>query len=66
MRPCSRAMCNTLVAAVPPWLPPSGTLTYGELYIIRSWNIQRVPTVQPSSTSPTRSESGTITSVMNS
>ena len=33
---------------------------------MRSWNIQRVPTVQPSSTSPTRSESGTTTSVMNS
>ena len=31
-----------------------------------SWNIQRVPTVQPSSTSPTRSVSGTRTSVMNS
>ena len=33
---------------------------------MRSWNIQRVPTVQPSSTAPTRSVSGTITSVMNS
>ena len=31
-----------------------------------SWNIHRVPTVQPWSTSPTRSESGTRTSVMNS
>ena len=31
-----------------------------------SWNIQRVPTVQPWSTSPTRSESGTRRSVMNS
>ena len=33
---------------------------------MRSWNIQRVPTVQPSSTSPMRSVSGTTTSVMNS
>ena len=33
---------------------------------MRSWNIHRVPTVQPSSTSPMRSLSGTTTSVMNS
>ena len=33
---------------------------------MRSWNIQRVTTVQPSSTSPMRSVSGTMTSVMNS
>ena len=33
---------------------------------MRSWNIQRVPTVQPSSTSPMRSASGTRTSVRNS
>jgi hypothetical protein len=30
---------------------------------MRSWNSHRVATVQPSSTSPTRSESGTTTSV---
>jgi hypothetical protein len=33
---------------------------------IRSWNIQRTPTVQPWSISPIRSASGTRTSVMNS
>ncbi len=33
---------------------------------MRSWNIHRVPTVHPSSTAPTRSESGIRTSVMNS
>ena len=33
---------------------------------MRSWNIQRVPTVQPSSTSPMRSVSGTRTSERNS
>ncbi len=43
-----------------------GTVTSGELVSMRSWNIHRVPTVQPSSTSPIRSESGTRTSVRNS
>ena len=33
---------------------------------MRSWNIQRVPTVQPSFTSPSRSVSGTRRSVRNS
>ena len=33
---------------------------------MRSWYIQRMPTVQPSSTSPMRSVSGIRTSVMNS
>ena len=45
---------------------PATVVTYGEAWSIRSWNIHRVPTVQPWSTSPIRSLSGTRTSVMNS
>jgi len=47
----------------PPRGLPAGTVTYGELCSMRSWNIHRVPTVHPSSTSPMRSLSGTRTSV---
>ena len=55
-------------SSVPPPKRNAGPLTYGEPppTALRSWNIQRVPTVQPWSTSPTRSLSGTRRSVMNS
>ena len=53
-------------APTPPFVNPTGTVTSGELVSMRSWNIHRVPTVHPSSTSPMRSESGTRTSLRNS
>ena len=62
----SRATSSTDAAPPPPWPSPAGMVTYGELWSIRSWNIHRMPTVQPSSTSPMRSLSGTRTSVRNS
>jgi len=57
---------NTRVAAVPPGAPRRARSHTASCTASARGTSHRVPTVQPSSTSPTRSESGTITSVMNS
>ncbi len=66
LRPAARAAATTEGDPKRPPAAPTGSVTYGELKSIRSWNIHRVPTVHPSSISPNRSVSGTTTSVRNS
>ena len=47
-RPASLAPTATRgETPAPPWPNPAGTVTNGELVSMRSWNIHRVPTVQP-------------------
>ena len=65
-RPASRATATGDELSDAPKPLTTGIDVYGELYSLRSWYIQRVPTVHPWSTSPIRSASGMLTSVMNS